>query len=198
MTRPLAQLDARPVAGSSGGARVSSADELRIGDLARATQKTTRALRLYEELGLLMPGMRTAGGFRVYGPDAIERVRWIGKLQDLGFTLQQIQELIEATAQERIPREAMSRVHGIFHEKLDEVALQIARLSQLQHELVGSLAYLETCGVCEVDAHGAQECASCHQHGDVRAPGLIEGITGIAAPPASTRPRAEAVEPGEG
>jgi DNA-binding transcriptional MerR regulator len=180
MTRSLVQLDAHPVAGRCDGHVEGKGDELRIGDLARATEKTTRALRLYEELGLLTPGTRTAGGFRTYGPDAIERVRWIGKLQDLGFTLQQIQELIAATAQERIPRDAMGRVRSIFHEKLDEVAAQIARLSQLQRELATSLAYLETCGVCSAESQGAVVCVSCREHGDVPAPGLITGITGIA------------------
>ena len=68
--------------------------ELRIGELAKKTGKTTRALRLYEELGLLVPSARTEGGFRLYHEANAERVFWIGKLQDLGFTLPQIQNLL--------------------------------------------------------------------------------------------------------
>ena len=48
----------------------ASVPDLKIGDLARATGKTQRALRLYEEMGLLVPSERTVGGFRVYGCDA--------------------------------------------------------------------------------------------------------------------------------
>lgn len=147
--------------------------ELKIGDLAKATGKTQRALRLYEELGLLTPGTRTSGGFRVYGKDAIERVAWISKLQDLGFTLQQIQELVEATAHASIPKDAMGKVRTLFHEKLDEVAAQIARLSQLQRELVASLAYLEECGGCAQTQHA---CGTCDSHA-VDAPPLVDGIT---------------------
>ena len=39
---------------------------LRIGDLAEKTGKTKRALRLYEEMGLLVPSERSSGGFRLY------------------------------------------------------------------------------------------------------------------------------------
>ncbi|HEY1099321.1 MAG TPA: MerR family transcriptional regulator, partial [Myxococcota bacterium] len=69
----------RPLPAATAGPRT-----LRIGDLAKATDKTQRALRLYEELGLLTCGERTSGGFRLYGPEAIDRVHWIGKLQELG------------------------------------------------------------------------------------------------------------------
>ena len=57
---------------------------MKIGELARKTGKTVRALHLYEEMGLLKPG-RSEGGFRLYGPDELARVYWIGKLQKMGF-----------------------------------------------------------------------------------------------------------------
>ena len=136
---------------------------LRIGDLAKATGKTQRALRLYEELGLLTPGDRTSGGFRLYGQEAIARVHWIGKLQELGFTLQQIQELVAAVVGEAVPKEAMVRVRGLFLQKLDDVASQIARLSQLQRELMSSLSYLESCSGCETTAKdGRSEIGRAH------------------------------------
>lgn len=154
---------------------------MHIGDLAKATGKTSRALRLYEELGLLVPGNRTSGGFRVYGPDAIHRVQWLSKLQDLGFTLPQIQELVAVTAQQHVPREGMARVRAIFREKLDDVASQIARLSQLQRELIGSLDYLESCNGCIAENHGPSACTKCQSHGEEAAPALIVGIAGTAA-----------------
>src|SRR5512138_3572230 len=68
---------------------------LRVGDLARETNKTVRALHLYEELGLLHPVERSKGGFRLYGQDAVVRVRWIVKLQDMGFSLPDIREVLQ-------------------------------------------------------------------------------------------------------
>jgi DNA-binding transcriptional MerR regulator len=158
----------------------SAGRDLKIGDLAKATHKTQRALRLYEELGLLTPGDHTAGGFRLYGPEAVTRVHWIGKLQELGFTLQQIQSLVAAVADEVVPKEAMGRVRALFLQKVDDVAAQIARLSQLQRELMSSLAYLEECGGCDTHAtvgkSGAASCSTCTSHDD-KAPALVEETT---------------------
>jgi DNA-binding transcriptional MerR regulator len=168
-----------PGHGSQGGPR-----SLRIGDLAKATQKTQRALRLYEELGLLTPGDRTVGGFRLYGTEAIERVHWIGKLQELGFTLAEIQGLVAALHEERMPKAAMAQVRAQFIEKLDDVAAQIARLSQLQRELMSSLTYLEACVDCSTDgaaaASGAECCTTCTEHGD-SAPKLLDETRRTAA-----------------
>ncbi len=176
--RSLSLVPERPVPSST--ASSDAARDLRIGDLARVTQKTQRALRLYEELGLLTPGDHTVGGFRLYGPDAITRVHWIGKLQELGFTLQQIQGLVAAVADEAVPKEAMGKVRALFLQKLDDVAAQVARLSQLQRELMSSLSYLEECGGCATDATagqpGAASCSTCTSHDD-KAPALVEETT---------------------
>jgi MerR family transcriptional regulator, copper efflux regulator len=152
------------------------AADIRIGDLAKATGKSQRALRLYEELGLLTPGTRTAGNFRTYGADALERVQWIGKLQELGFTLQHIQQLVAATSG-AVPKEAMSAARALYAEKQAEVAAQIARLQQLQRELNSSLEYLETCvSTCTAEGTSASCCGTCGTHGDQKAPNLVEGM----------------------
>jgi MerR family copper efflux transcriptional regulator len=148
--------------------------DLKIGDLAKLTGKTQRALRLYEEMGLLVPGTRTVGGFRVYGHEAIERVGWIGKLQELGFTLHQIQDLVPGEA---APKEAMGRVRRAFADKQAEVAQQIARLQQLQREMDASLEYLETCvDACTSHTQGTSCCGTCQTHGSEPAPSLVEGM----------------------
>jgi DNA-binding transcriptional MerR regulator len=180
----LTLLEPSPVPSSSSPAS-GAARTLRIGDLARRTGKTQRALRLYEELGLLTPSERTSGGFRLYGDEAIARVEWIGKLQELGFTLEQIQHLIATISVERVPKEAMAQVRGLFLQKLDDVAAQIARLSQLQRELMSSLTYLESCAGC--DTHpadgrsGAACCSGCTTHHAEPAPPLLAQTTKTAA-----------------
>lgn len=176
--RSLSLVTDSPIPTSGKGQGSSSAlRDLRIGDLAKATGKTQRALRLYEELGLLTPADRSSGNFRLYGVEAIARVEWIGKLQELGFTLEQIQGLVAAVVGEAIPKEAMGQVRGLFLQKLDDVAAQIARLSQLQRELMSSLHYLEECGGCSSEATvgkaGAAACCGCTDHDD-KAPALVE------------------------
>lgn len=157
-----------------------AARELKIGDLAKATGKSARALRLYEEMGLLTPGTRTAGGFRVYGPEAVDRVRWISQLQELGFTLSDVQDMVKATASEGIPKEAMSRLQKQFRDKLSELNHQLERLTTLRAEVAGALHYLEGCGVCSTESEGPSACVSCDEHGD-HAPSLVRGVTQTAS-----------------
>lgn len=65
-------------------------ETLRIGDAAAAAGTTPRALRLYEERGLLPPPARSATGQREYGAAEIARVRVIRGLLALGFTIEDL------------------------------------------------------------------------------------------------------------
>lgn len=175
---------------------------LRIGDLAKATGKTARALRLYEEMGLLTPGERSAGGFRLYGPDAIDRVRWISQLQDLGLSLNDIHDAVKDAARYGVPREAMARVRALFEARLSDLTQQITRLSSLKEDVGAALRYLDGCVPCRVTDYGPIACATCSQHGDDEAPALVRGVAETAAqtqadvvqgakPPPSESPRSE-------
>ncbi|MBC6460314.1 MerR family transcriptional regulator [Actinomadura sp. HBU206391] len=64
-----------------------------IGELAAEAGTTTRALRYYEEQGLLEPG-RTAAGYRVYEPGAVRRVRNIRELLATGFTVEDVKSFL--------------------------------------------------------------------------------------------------------
>ncbi|HFE43957.1 MAG TPA: MerR family transcriptional regulator, partial [Nannocystis exedens] len=133
---------------------------LKIGQLARMTGKTRRALHLYEEMGLLEPQARTSGGFRLYGPDQVARVYWISKLQDMGFSLPQIQSLLASVAASETAPEAMHGVRELFQAKLDETRKQVMRLLDLERDLIESLSYLEGCRVCSEPA-APEVCTSC-------------------------------------
>jgi MerR family transcriptional regulator, thiopeptide resistance regulator len=66
-----------------------------IGALAKATGVSVRALRHYEHLGLLQPSARSEANYRLYDADDIARLQKIRSLQALGFTLQQIGQLLD-------------------------------------------------------------------------------------------------------
>ncbi|MCK9927943.1 MerR family DNA-binding protein [Frankia sp. Mgl5] len=66
---------------------------MRIGELACAAGTTTRALRYYEEQGLLNP-QRAASGYRYYDREAVTRVENIRRLLATGFTLQDIRSFL--------------------------------------------------------------------------------------------------------
>ena len=70
---------------------------LRIGKAAEVTGVTKRALRYYEEKGLLPSPSRPEGGFRLYSPEDIERIIRIRETQELlGFSLVEIKEMLAA------------------------------------------------------------------------------------------------------
>lgn len=70
-----------------------SAAGLLIGELARRTGASAKALRLYESLGLI-PAPRRRGSYRVYEPAHEEAVRFIRQAQAVGFRLQELQGLV--------------------------------------------------------------------------------------------------------
>src|ERR1700753_2260618 len=73
---------------------VEEGELLLVGDLAKAVGKTVRAIHLYEELGLVRAHERSKGRYRLFAQDALVRVRWIIKLQNLGLSLSDIQALV--------------------------------------------------------------------------------------------------------
>src|SRR3984885_16310150 len=110
-------------------------DLMQIGDLAREAGKTVRAIHLYEELGLLSPAARSKGRFRLYSQDALMRIRWIGKLQEMGFSLGDIQTIVREWERAESAPGAMKRMREVYARKLEETREQRLRLEALEHEI---------------------------------------------------------------
>jgi DNA-binding transcriptional MerR regulator len=151
-------------------------DLMQIGDLARETGKTVRAIHLYEELGLLAPAARSKGRFRLYARDALMRIRWIGKLQEMGFSLGDIQTIVREWEQFESAPGAMKRMREVYARKLEETREQKRRLEALEHELGASLDYLDTCDVCDPQRL-LSACTCCDLHDkEVEVPELVLGF----------------------
>lgn len=79
---------------------------LRIQEVAAETGLTTRAIRYYEELGLLEPAARSDGAYRLFDASDLERLRFIKELRDdAGFSLAQVGQLLEDEAARERNRE---------------------------------------------------------------------------------------------
>jgi len=155
---------------------VESLTYLKVGDLAKRTGKTVRAIHLYEELGLLQP-VRSKGGFRLYPQRAAARVEWIQKLQDMGFSLTEIKAFLQVWEASATGPDAMSTVREIFADKLREARQTITRLTTLVTELEDSLSYLDSCRSC-TPAHTTSACDCCDINGhEGQAPTLVDGLT---------------------
>jgi len=78
-----------------GNDRVGSEQAWRVGELARVTGLTVRALHHYDHIGLLSPSLRTAAGHRLYTADDVARLYRVCLLRRLGFPLEQITSVLE-------------------------------------------------------------------------------------------------------
>ena len=135
---------------------------LKVGELAKRTGKTVRAVHLYEELGLLSPAAR---------------IEWISKLQALGFSLTEIKVFLRDWEQGETAPKAMAHMREIFSDKLRETRETIAQLTQLVTDLQETLSYMESCRSCE-PGHVQHECGTCDIHGhEGKAPLLVDGIS---------------------
>ena len=105
---------------------------LQIGTLAQQTGLTVDAIRFYEKSGLLKRPARTVGGFRLFRLEDAVDLRFIQKAQELGFSLQEIRELLIL---QREDVEACSHVDDLLDQKLAEVRRKIADLEKLKRSL---------------------------------------------------------------
>jgi DNA-binding transcriptional MerR regulator len=155
---------------------------LQVGDLAKATGKTVRAIHHYEDIGLIAPHARSKGRYRLYGANAITRIRWIGKMHDLGLSLTQIQQMVNSWESASSAPGAMAAMRGIYAQKLDETRAQIAHLEALKRELIASIGYFDTCDTCD-PAELVAACSSCNHHDRTQnPPELVRGIHSTARP----------------
>lgn len=111
-----------------------SADTFTIGDLAREFDVTLRALRFYESRGLLKP--QRIGLTRLYSADDKARLALILKGKSLGFTLQEIRDMISGKGKAGATEERLNL-------SLPQVEEQLAALRQQKTEIEAAIAELE-------------------------------------------------------
>ncbi|MFC8589084.1 MerR family transcriptional regulator [Streptomyces sp. NPDC057217] len=70
---------------------------MQIGEVAARTELSLRTIRHYEETGLVIPSARSQGGFRLYTETDAARLMVIRRMKPLGFTLDQMRDLLDAT-----------------------------------------------------------------------------------------------------
>ena len=108
---------------------------LGIAEVQRATGLSARTLRYYEEVGLLPGVRRRAGGRRVYGPDEIERLRFIQRLKQLGLSLAEIKELNAVYGIGGSTRAMLARLDELLERHRQDVADRIVGLTTLRGDI---------------------------------------------------------------
>jgi len=103
-----------------------------IGKLAKNVGIAAGTLRYYEQLGLLPPAQRTAAGYRVYGAGAATRLRFIRRAQALGFSLEEVAELLALSDN---PRARARDVKRVTQAKIADIAQRIDALERMKQGL---------------------------------------------------------------
>lgn len=138
--------------------------EFTIGELAKATETHAETVRYYERVGLLRAPRRTTGNYRVYASKDAERLAFIRRGRNLGFTIDEIRTLL-ALAEEN-DRDC-GAVDALAREHLAAIECKIRDLKRLATEL----RHL----ICQCHGGSVSECR------------IIEGLTPNEVPTPAAR-----------
>lgn len=105
---------------------------LRIGDVAAKAGVNVETLRYYERRGILRAPKRSSAGYREYPTDTVRLIRFIKRAQELGFTLDEIEDLI---ALRQTPSKRRDRVRELAAAKLHSIDEKIGRLRAMRDAL---------------------------------------------------------------
>ena len=106
--------------------------KLTIGKLARETGVKIVTIRYYEQIGLMPVAPRTEGNYRTYSLDHRRRLSFIRRCRDLGFTLDQIRDLLRLSS---VKTQACAEVDRIAEQHRHTVEKKLADLTRLASEL---------------------------------------------------------------
>jgi Hg(II)-responsive transcriptional regulator len=112
---------------------------MRIGEVATAAAVNIQTLRYYERVGLLPAPARHSSGYRAYDGGTVRRVRFIKRAQELGFTLNEIADLLAFREQSETACEQVEARASATLERID------AKLRDLQNMRTALSEYVTTC-----------------------------------------------------
>ena len=105
---------------------------LTVGRTARLAEVGIPTMRFYERAGLLPKPTRTAANYRLYPEEAVTRIRFIRRAQQLGFTLKEIKDLLELRVSRRT---SCAQVRSHARSKMADIERRIRSLRQMSRAL---------------------------------------------------------------
>lgn len=115
---------------------VATGSRMKIGDLAKITDTRVETIRFYEKEGLIPAPGRNDGNYRIYEVEHLNRLSFIRRSRDLGFTLKQVRKLLTLADNRAAP---CGEVDAITAEHIAEIDQKITDLTALRDQLVRRL-----------------------------------------------------------
>ena len=112
-------------------------ETIKIGRLAELSGVSIDTVRYYEREGLLPKPARRPSGYREYGQDDVERLRFVRRAKELGFTLTEIAELLSLAANRHSDMQGVRRK---AEERLEQVEAKIKELRRVKRGLTDLIA----------------------------------------------------------
>ncbi len=107
-------------------------ESLRTGEVARRAGVNVETLRYYEREGILPEPPRRISGYREYPPETVDLIRFVKRAQELGFSLKEVQGLLDLR---QTPRRAPGKVPRLVKTKIDEIEHKIRDLEAMRRAL---------------------------------------------------------------
>lgn len=122
---------------------------MKIGDIAKKTGLKVETVRFYEAEGLIAPPTRSGGNYRLYDQDQLARLSFIKRSRDLGFTLDQVRDLLRLADD---PRGSCAEADAIAAVHIHEIDRKLADLAALRAEIAqwGGTCTATTIAECRV------------------------------------------------
>jgi Cd(II)/Pb(II)-responsive transcriptional regulator len=141
---------------------------MKIGELAQVAKCTVETIRFYEKEALLPAPDRTAGNFRVYGPEHVERLRFIRNCRALDMSHDEIHTLLDLADQ---AEQGCGAVNDVFDQHIAHVDERMRELTHLKLQLATlrqrcqSEQAVQSCGILQgLAAAEAEPKAERHTH----------------------------------
>ena len=109
-------------------------NRIKIGEFVKLTGSTLKTIIYYHKIGLLPEPPRSPGGYRLYGPVELNRMRLIRRFKSLGLDLQRIKEIMGEFQSPRTPREVLQALRGELLNDMKILAERVAKIDTLLGE----------------------------------------------------------------
>ena len=121
-----------------------------VNELAKHSNAPAHVVRYYLRIGLIEPSAQQENGYRLFSPEQSSRLRFIRLAKQLGFTLNEIRQILQHSERDESP---CQDVRKIIQNRIDENRVKIDEMMKLQDRMESALALWQTMPDGEPDGH---------------------------------------------